>query len=125
MLNVTALTAEDATLCPIRQVLSKVTGKWQVLIVLALEDGALRFGSLKRVIGDVTQRVLTENLRTLERDGYLTRRVHGGPPLAVDYTLTPMGRELLEHLKLLTGWAADRHAAVIFARQSYDARTET
>ena len=58
MLNVTALTKKEIESCPVRQVLSKVTGKWQVLIVLALEDGTLRFGELKRTVGDITQRVL-------------------------------------------------------------------
>lgn len=91
MLQVTAHTKEQAEHCPIRQVLSKVTGKWQILIVLALEDGALRFGELKRAIGDITQRVLTENLRSLERDGYLTRTVDSGPPVAVHYELTTRG----------------------------------
>ncbi|MGZ9812597.1 winged helix-turn-helix transcriptional regulator [Pseudoroseicyclus sp. H15] len=121
MLQVTALTKEDAEHCPIRQVLSKVTGKWQVLIVLALEDGALRFGELKRTIGDITQRVLTENLRSLERDGYLTRTVDPGPPIAVHYALTPLGEELMEMLKTMVTWAARSHDAVRSARGAYDA----
>ena len=94
MLPVTALSKDQAEDCPIRQVLSQVTGKWQMLIVLVLEDGALRFGALRRTIGDVTQRVLTENLRKLERDGYITRSVDPGPPVAVSYALTPLGQEL-------------------------------
>ncbi|MAM62628.1 helix-turn-helix domain-containing protein [Maritimibacter sp. UBA3975] len=122
MLKVTALTKADVDGCPVRQVLSKVTGKWQVLIVLSLEDGTLRFGELKRTIGDITQRVLTENLRSLERDGYVTRSVDPGPPIAVRYTLTDMGHELLPLLKALTGWAAERHADVKRARNEFDSR---
>ena len=122
MLPVTAQTKEEASACPVRQVLARVTGKWQVLIVLSLEDGALRFGALKRTIGDITQRVLTENLRSLERDGYLTRSVDPGPPIAVHYALTPVGEELLTHLKALVGWAARTHPAVAAARERYDTR---
>lgn len=122
MLNVTASTKDDAAHCPVRQVLSKVTGKWQVLIVLALEDGTLRFGELRRTIGDVTQRVLTENLRSLERDGYLRRDVDPGPPVAVRYTLTDLGEELLPLLRGLTEWASHRHADVQSSRAIFDAK---
>jgi DNA-binding HxlR family transcriptional regulator len=120
MLNVTAQTKEEIESCPVRQVLSKVTGKWQVLIVLALEDGTLRFGELKRTVGDITQRVLTENLRSLERDGYLTRTVEAGPPVAVHYELTDLGEELLPLLKALTIWAAGRHGDVARSRMAFD-----
>jgi DNA-binding HxlR family transcriptional regulator len=121
MLHVTALTAEDAENCPVRQVLSKVTGKWQVLLLLALEDGSLRFGELKRLVGDITQRVLTENLRSLERDGYLTRTVDSGPPVAVHYELTALGQGLLGPLKALVGWAAASHADIRRSRETFDA----
>ncbi|WP_299922781.1 helix-turn-helix domain-containing protein [uncultured Pelagimonas sp.] len=120
MLKVTAVSKAEVDGCPVRQVLSKVTGKWQMLIVLALEDGTLRFGELKRTVGDITQRVLTENLRSLERDGYLTRDVDAGPPVAVRYTLTDMGQELLPLLKALTGWAASRHSDVARSRAAFD-----
>lgn len=120
MLPVTALSKEEAEDCPIRQVLSQVTGKWQTLIVLVLEDGALRFGALRRAIGDVTQRVLTENLRKLERDGYITRSVDPGPPVAVSYALTRLGQELMEHMKSLAIWAAGRHQQVLESRSAYD-----
>lgn len=120
MLPVTALTKDAADNCPVRQVLSQVTGKWQMLIVMCLEDGALRFGALKRTVGDITQRVLTENLRKLERDGYLTRTVDPGPPVAVSYALTDLGFELLDHLKALTIWAARSHATVQASRARFD-----
>jgi len=118
MLQVTALSPGDAEACPIRMVLSRVTGKWQMLILLCLEDGPLRFGAMKRTIGDITQRVLTENLRGLERDGHLTRTVHAGPPLAVSYALTDQGRSLVEVLKPLALWAADHFNSVMTARES-------
>ena len=122
MIPVTVTTSAEALLCPIRSVLSKVTGKWQVLVLLSLEDGALRFGQLKRTIGDVTQRVLTENLRGLERDGYLTRTVIDGPPIAVFYELTPMGLALVKILKTLVYWADDNLDRVKNSRQAYEAR---
>lgn len=110
----------EASECPVRSVLTNVTGKWRILIVLSLEDGPLRFGKIKRTIGDVTQRVLTENLRGLQRDGYLTRTVDPGPPVAVSYELTPLGRSLLETLKPLVYWADAQADAVRAARREYE-----
>ncbi len=121
MLPVTANSDNDVDNCPIRQVLSQVTGKWQMLIILALEDGGLRFGQLKRTVGDITQRVLTENLRKLERDGYLTRTVDAGPPVSVTYRLTAIGVELMAYLKDFTAWAAQTHPKVRQSRQNFDA----
>ncbi|GAA6207245.1 helix-turn-helix domain-containing protein [Cognatishimia sp. WU-CL00825] len=121
MVKGTTPTNENVDNCPVRQVLAKVTGKWQTLIVLALGDGALRFGELKRAIGDVTQRVLTENLRSLERDGYLTRTVKAGPPVSVHYELTEMGQELRVLQKKMVIWAAESHLAVKQNREAYDA----
>jgi DNA-binding HxlR family transcriptional regulator len=120
MLPVTVTCKEEGKLCPVRNVLSKVTGKWQCLIILSLEDGALRFGQLKRTIGDISQRVLTENLRSLERDGYLTRSVDHGPPVAVSYELTDMGYQLLDVLKPLVQFATKCFPKVSKSRLAYD-----
>ena len=122
MLPIGAHSEAEALLCPIRTVLSKVTGKWQMIIVLALEDGPLRFGALKRTIGDVTQGVLPETLRSLQRDGYITRTVAPGPPIAVSYALTPVGEELVELLKPLVLWANDNMDGVKVARRDYEVR---
>ncbi len=122
MLPVTALTVEEGKLCPIRNVLSRVFGKWQSLILLSLEDGPLRFSEVKRTLGDITQRVLTENLRSLERDGYLIRKVDPGPPIAVSYELTGQGRDLVEVLKPIVVWAFEHFEHVTAARQTYDDR---
>lgn len=75
---------------------------------------------MKRCIGDVTQRVLTENLRNLQRDGYLTRTVSPGPPVAVSYELTPLGQSLVETLRPLVFWSHDHMDAVRTARMAYD-----
>lgn len=122
MLPVTANNKLEAALCPIRNVLAYINGKWQVLILLSLEDGPLRFGALKRTVGDITQRVLTENLRSLERDGYLTRTVDGGPPVAVSYALTPLGQSLVEQLKSLVDWACGSFKQVTKSRTEYEKR---
>lgn len=120
MLPIGVESKAEASNCPIRSVLSNVTGKWRMIIVLALEDGPMRFGEIKRCIGDVTQRVLTENLRGLQRDGYLTRSVDPGPPVAVSYELTPLGESLLATLKPLVYWSNDQMDRVKAARMEYD-----
>jgi len=120
MLHITATSEDEAEKCPIRSVLAPVLGKWQSLILLSLEDGSLRFSAIRRAVGDITQRVLTENLRDLERDGYLTRTVVSGPPVEVHYAMTPLGESLLDRLKPLVIWAAERSETVRENRRRYD-----
>ncbi len=120
MLPITVADKVEAARCPIRTVLSKATGKWQILILLALEDGPLRFGQVKRTLGDITQRVLTENLRSLERDGYLTRTVEPGPPIAVFYELTPIGHSFVEVLRPVALWSSGNLEQVKAARARFD-----
>ena len=122
MLRITVTPDDDSGLCPVRTVLATVSGKWQSLILLSLDDGPLRFSAVKRTIGDITQRVLTENLRSLERDGYLRRDVDPGPPVAVTYSLTPLGHSLVAIYTPLVLWASDNIATVKQARESYDAK---
>lgn len=124
MLPIGVANKAEASDCCIRNVLSNVTGKWRMIILLALEDEAKRFGDLKRCIGDVTQSVLTENLRGLQRDGYLTRSVDPGPPVAVSYELTPLGRDLMERLKPLVFWSHEQMQTVKTARMEYDRDTD-
>jgi DNA-binding HxlR family transcriptional regulator len=120
MLPIGVASKAEASNCSIRSVLSNVTGKWRMIIILALEDEPKRFGSLKRCIGDVTQSVLTENLRGLQRDGYLIRNVDPGPPVAVSYELTPLGRSLLDMLKPLVFWSHENMDEVRKLRMEYD-----
>ncbi len=120
MLPIGVANKAEASNCCIRSVLSNVTGKWRMIIILALEDEPRRFGDLKRCIGDVTQSVLTENLRGLQRDGYLTRKVDPGPPVAVSYELTALGRNLLEMLKPLVYWSHEQMDEVKKLRMQYD-----
>lgn len=92
--------------CPIRNVLNAVTGKWTLLILLQLQDHSMRFSEIRRGMGDITQRVLTQKLRVLEADGYLTRTVHAGPPIEVHYSLTPLGISFVEAIHPMVQWAA-------------------
>ncbi|MEO0665350.1 MAG: helix-turn-helix domain-containing protein [Pseudomonadota bacterium] len=120
MLDVGVASEAEASNCPIRSVLSNVTGKWRMIIVLGLRDGPLRFAEIKRGVGDITQRVLTENLRALQRDGYLTRSVDPGPPIAVTYELTAQGHALVAALLPLVKWSNDIMPDVKAARAAYD-----
>jgi DNA-binding HxlR family transcriptional regulator len=120
MLPIGVANKAEASNCSIRSILSNVTGKWRMIVILALEDEPKRFGDLKRCIGDITQSVLTENLRGLQRDGYLTRSVDPGPPVAVSYELTPLGRSLLAMLKPLVYWSHEQMDEVRAQRMSYD-----
>ena len=122
MLELGVTNKTEAENCCIRAILSNVTGKWRMLLLLALESGPMRFGAIKRCLGDITQRVLTENLRSLERDGYVSRHVETGPPIAVYYELTPLGTELLGVLKPLVFWSHNQMNTVKSARIHYDER---
>ena len=124
MLQITDPIDEDSGTCPIRSVLAGIIGKWQPLIILSLADGPVRFNQIKRSIGDISQRVLTQNLRALERDGHITRTVNHGPPVAVSYELTKLGFEFLEIWKPISYWAEHKFDDVTAARRKYDAKTK-
>lgn len=106
--------------CPIRDVLDRVGDKWSSLILLSLKDGPRRFGVLRREIGDISQRMLTETLRHLQRDGFISRRVIPVTPPQVEYRLTPMGQSLRGQLATLAEWAGTHHDAIREARKSFD-----
>lgn len=80
--------------CPSRQVLNHVTSRWGVLVLIALQDGTLRFSALRRRIGGVSERMLTQALRLLEEDGLIRRTAYPVVPPHVDYDLTPLGVEV-------------------------------
>ena len=107
--------------CPIRDVLDRIGDKWSSLILSSLKSGPLRFGALRREIPDISQRMLTETLRNLQRDGFLTRTVYPTTPPAVEYALTLLGRSLCDTLGQLANWSADNHDAIRAARLNFDA----
>ena len=112
-------TSCDAGACPIRDVLDRLGDRWTVLVLKELEDGTLRFGEIRSRIADVSQRMLAQTLRRLERDGLVSRRVHPSIPPRVDYTLTPLGHSLLQPLGEMIRWAVANHDAVRAARVAY------
>ena len=106
--------------CPTRLVLDRVGDKWTVLVIDALSDGPLRFTQLRDRIGGVAPKVLTQTLRTLERDGLLTRTVHAQVPPRVDYEVTELGRSLSAPLAALTDWAETHVGRILQAREDYE-----
>ena len=90
--------------CPTRQVLDHIAGKWTVLVVDALLEGTMRYTDLSRRIEGVSQKMLTQTLRGLEADGFVTRTVHPTIPPRVDYDLTELGRSLAEPITALREW---------------------
>ena len=102
-------------------ILVRVGDKWSVLIVALLGGGPRRFNELKRMIGGISQRMLTLTLRGLERDGLVTRTVTPTNPPRVDYALTELGRSLWRPVEALSLWARANHAAVERARAVFDA----
>jgi DNA-binding HxlR family transcriptional regulator len=107
--------------CPVRGVLDKLGDKWSMLVILELSAGEHRFSELKRQIPDISQKMLTQTLRTLQRDGLLARAVHPTVPPAVSYRLTAMGASLLTPFNALVAWADEHHPAIKSARKAFDA----
>jgi DNA-binding HxlR family transcriptional regulator len=111
---------EDA--CPISEVLEQVAGKWSIGILVAAAHGPVRFTELERAINGISRRMLTLNLRKLERDGLLVRTVYPTVPPKVEYSLTSMARELHDSLIGLIDWAEKHRSAITCARTAYDSR---
>ena len=110
----------DLANCPVRNVLDRIGGKWHTLLIGALVDGPLRFGELKRALPDISQRMLTQSLRDLQRDGLIARRVYPTAPPSVDYRLTDLGHSLIAPLSGLIQWAEERAETIEAARQAFD-----
>lgn len=96
-----------ATQCPSRQILKDVTSRWGVLVLIALQTGTLRFAELRRTVGGVSDRMLSQTLQTLEKDGFVSRTVYDVVPPHVEYSLTPMGGEVTELVRALADWIED------------------
>ncbi|MCE6073700.1 transcriptional regulator [Agrobacterium vitis] len=110
--------AEDN--CPVRSVISHVGDKWSTLILGSLAEKPYRFGELRRLVPDISQRMLTQTLRDLQRDGYVHRQVFPTKPPSVEYGLTEMGEQLVFSLKYLVEFAIDNHTRVVEARARFD-----
>ncbi|RDD89057.1 helix-turn-helix domain-containing protein [Streptomyces parvulus] len=112
--------ADIDPLCPERLVMEHVTSRWGTLALIALLDRPYRFSELRREIGSVSEKMLAQTLRTLERDGLVHRDAKPVIPPRVDYSLTALGREAAEQVRDLALWTQRRMAAVERAREAYD-----
>jgi DNA-binding HxlR family transcriptional regulator len=110
--------------CPSRRLLDRIADKWVMLVVTALDGGSMRFSELAGRIAGVSQKMLTQTLRSLERDGLVTRTVTPSVPVRVDYELTPLGRSLLQPIAHIKGWAEAHMPEVDLARAAYDDGSE-
>jgi DNA-binding HxlR family transcriptional regulator len=106
--------------CPTRRILDRIGDRWTVLIVGALWDGSLRFSELRRRVEGVSQKMLTQTLRGLERDGLVRRTVYPEVPVRVEYSLTEAGCTLREPLRALEEWAIEHLADVSASQEAYD-----
>ena len=115
-------TIEDAVFpdCPIRNILARLCDKWSLLVIYTIDKAgvkAIRFKELQREIPDISQKMLTVTLRTLEEDGYVTRTVYPEVPPRVEYALTARTRSLLPHINALAKWALENRDAIIEDRK--------
>ncbi|WP_237536597.1 helix-turn-helix domain-containing protein [Streptomyces sp. SID5785] len=108
-------------MCPQRLVLEHVTSRWGVLVLLVLEERSFRFSELRREIGGVSEKMLTQTLQTLERDGVVHRAAQPVIPPRVDYSLTDLGREAAAQVRALSDWTERSLDRVMQARERYDA----
>lgn len=113
----------DPADCPVRGVLDRIGDKWSVLLIMALTEGPQRFSALQRAVPDISKRMLTQTLRDLESDGLIARAVFPTKPPSVEYSLTPLGRSLLEPLAGLVLWAEAHHADIRRSRAAYEAES--
>ena len=115
---------EGADCRAVASVLARVGDKWSVLLIMMLGDGPKRFNELKRMIGGISQRMLTLTLRGLERDGLITRTVFPTIPPRVDYELTDLGRGLAKPVQALGQWAFEHRREIEGARTTFDQRNK-
>lgn len=107
--------------CPGRDILDHVMSRWGILVMLALHDGTYRFSELRRRVGGVSEKMLSQTLRVLEEDGFVLRRDFGEVPPRVEYELTPMGEELAKHIAALGKWISANTTKVLAAREEHRA----
>lgn len=108
--------------CPTRLVLDRLADKWALLVLDRLREGPVRFNGLRRDIKGISQKVLSQTLKNLERDGLVTRTAFATVPVTVEYALTPLGLTLTETVAALAHWAERNMDAVIEAQAAYDQR---
>jgi DNA-binding HxlR family transcriptional regulator len=113
-----------AAACPTRQVVNRIGDRWSLLVLYALEGGTLRFQELRRTVDGVSQKMLTQTLRALERDGLVVRRIHASVPPKVEYSLSPLGTGLAERIAVIRSWAYEHMDDIETARARFDRRRD-
>jgi DNA-binding HxlR family transcriptional regulator len=108
--------------CPSRAVLDLLANKWVMLVMGALRGGPLRFGQLRRRLDGVTQKMLSQTLRALERDGLLTRTIYPEIPPRVEYALTDLGGDVVGLLDAILAWSEEHVTDILTAREAYQRR---
>ncbi|WP_375429341.1 winged helix-turn-helix transcriptional regulator [uncultured Sphingomonas sp.] len=108
--------------CPSRLLFDQIADKWSMMVLTVLDGGPMRFNAIRRHLEGVTQKALTQCLRRLERNGLLSRRVIPASPVAVEYSITPLGRSLQDPFKTLYAWTTEHLDMVEAARQAFDGR---
>ncbi|WP_213770195.1 winged helix-turn-helix transcriptional regulator [Bradyrhizobium sp. dw_78] len=106
--------------CPTRQILDRVGDKWAVLILLLLREQPIRFNQLRRMIEGISQKMLSQVLKSLERDGLIRRRAIATVPVTVEYSITPLGATLAKAVDPLRDWAETHLKEVLAAQRRYD-----
>jgi DNA-binding HxlR family transcriptional regulator len=104
----------------IGSILGRIGDKWTILIIVLLGDGPKRFNEIKRIVGGISQRMLTFTLRGLERDGLVTRTVFPTTPQRVDYELTTLGATLWQAVEPLSAWAQEHLGEILTSRKRFD-----
>lgn len=107
--------------CPIRNILARISDKWSLLLIYTLDRSdhpSMRFKELQRQIPDISQKMLTVTLRTLEEDGYVTRTIYPEVPPRVEYQLTDRAKSLIPHINSLIGWALENLDPIISDRKA-------
>lgn len=108
-------------MCPIRNIVARFGNKWSLLVLIVINgEGTVRFNALGRLIPDISTRVLSQTLKTLEADGLIDRKIYAQVPPKVEYTLTDTGKSLIPIIMQLTEWAQKNMNNVIKHRQNYD-----
>lgn len=104
--------------CPIRNILARMSDKWSLLVIYALSQvEKMRFGDIRRAVPDISQKMLTVTLRTLEEDGFVTRTIYPEVPPRVEYVLTIRAHSLLPHIQSLIVWAKENMEPIICDRK--------
>jgi DNA-binding HxlR family transcriptional regulator len=126
-LDIRRAVAEEGVIavCPTFDVIHGISGKWTAFVMMALAERPHRFGELRRLFPDISQRMLTQTLHDLQRDGYAKRTVLPTKPPSVEYALSPLGESLFQQLALVLEWSRNNHHAVLEARREFDAASRS